>query len=62
LLRAAFSPEPRERNPHIVHVFWGDREFHDGAEIRGIREKIDKGVDKIGGAGEFRPELKLTKG
>jgi hypothetical protein len=27
-------------------------------EIRGIREKIDKG--KMGGAGEFGPELRLT--
>jgi hypothetical protein len=62
LLRAPFSAERRERNPHIVRVFWGDREFHDGAEIRGIREKIDKGIGKIGGAGEFRPELGLTKG
>ena len=42
--------------------FGGDLEFRDGTEIRGIREKIDKGIRKMGGAGEFRPELGLTKG
>ena len=40
----------------------GDREFRDGFEIRGIREKIDKRIGKMGGAGEFRPEFGLTKG
>jgi hypothetical protein len=43
-------------------VLWSDREFRDGTEIREIREKIDKGIGKMGGAGEFRPELGLTKG
>jgi len=27
-----------------------------------MREKIDKGIGKMTGAGEFRPELGLTKG
>jgi hypothetical protein len=59
---ASFSAEPGGRNPHVFRVFWGDCEFRDGTEIRGIREKIDKGVGKMGGAGEFRPELGLTIG
>jgi hypothetical protein len=42
--------------------FAGDREFRDGAEIRGNREKIDREVGKMGSAGEFRQELGLTKG
>jgi len=48
--------------PHISPVFGGDREFHDGTEIRGNREKIDREVGKMGSAGEFRRELGLTKG
>ena len=35
--------------------------FADSTEIRGIREKIDRGIGKMGGASEFRPELGLTK-
>jgi hypothetical protein len=59
---ASFSAKPRERNPHVLCVLRGDREFRDGTEFRGIREEIDKGIGKMGGAGEFRPELRLTKG
>jgi hypothetical protein len=29
-------------------------------EIRGIRDKIDERVGKMGGAGEFHPKLGLT--
>jgi hypothetical protein len=56
---ASFSVEPRGRNPHVFRVFWGDCGFRDGTEIRGIREKIDKEVGKMGGAGEFRPALSI---
>jgi hypothetical protein len=42
--------------------FGGDREFRDGTEIRGNREKIDREVGKTSGAAEFRSELGLTKG
>jgi hypothetical protein len=44
-----------------LHVFWGGREFHNGTEIRGTREKIDRGVGKIGDAGEFSINLKTAK-
>jgi hypothetical protein len=42
--------------------FGGDREFRDGTEIRGNREKIDRELGKTGSAGEFRRELGLRKG
>jgi hypothetical protein len=42
--------------------FGRDREFRDGTEIRGNREKIDREVGKMGSAGEFRWEFGLTKG
>jgi hypothetical protein len=45
-----------------LRAFWGDREFRDGFEIRGIREKIAKGVGKTAFAGLFRLERGLTKG
>jgi hypothetical protein len=45
-----------------LRAFWGDREFRDGFEIRGIREKIAKGVGKTAFAGVFRPQRGLTKG
>jgi hypothetical protein len=35
-------------------AFWGDREFRDGFEIRGIREKIAKGVGRAAFGGMFR--------
>jgi hypothetical protein len=59
---ASFSAEPGVRNPHVLRVLWGDRDFRDGTEIRGIREKIDKGVGKTGGISDFRRKLGLTKG
>jgi len=43
---ASFSAEPRGRNPYVLRAFWADREFRDGSEIRGIREKIAKGLVK----------------
>jgi hypothetical protein len=45
-----------------LRAFWGDREFRDSFEIRGIREKIAKGVGKMAFAGLFRPQRWLTKG
>jgi hypothetical protein len=33
-------------NPYGLRPLWGDREFLDGSEIRGIREKIAKGLVK----------------
>jgi hypothetical protein len=45
-----------------LRAFWGDREFRDGFEIRGIREKIATGVGKTAFAGLFRPQRGLTKG
>ena len=50
-----FSAEPRGRNPYVSRVLCGDREFRVGTEIRGIREKIDEGVRKMGSASEFCP-------
>jgi hypothetical protein len=41
---------------------WDDREFRDGSEIRGIREKFAKGVGKMAVGGEFRPQRGLTRG
>jgi hypothetical protein len=40
---------------------WDDREFRDGSEIRGIREKFAKGAGKMAVAGEFRPQRGLTR-
>jgi hypothetical protein len=45
-----------------LRAFWGDREFRNSFEIRGIREKIAKGVGKMAFAGLFRPQRWLTKG
>jgi hypothetical protein len=44
-----------------LRAFWGDREFRGGFEIRGIREKIAKGVGKTAFAGLFRLQRGLTK-
>jgi hypothetical protein len=41
--RECLFAEPRGRNPYVLRAFWGDSEFRDGSEIRGIREKIAKG-------------------
>jgi hypothetical protein len=53
---------PEAENPYVLRHFWGHREFRDGSQIRGIREKIAKGVGKTAVAGEFRPQRGLTKG
>ena len=54
--RVPLSAEPRGRSPYVLPAFWGNREFRDGFEIRGIREKIVKGVGKTAFAGVFRPQ------
>jgi hypothetical protein len=46
---------PEAENPYILWAFWGNREFRDGSEIRGIREKIAERLAKRQFAGEFRP-------
>jgi len=40
---------PEDEIPVFLHVFWGGREFRNGTEIRGTREKIDRGLVKTGG-------------
>jgi len=35
-------------------------EFRDSTKIRGIGEKIDKGLGNTRGVGEFRPELRYS--
>jgi len=55
-------PNPEAEVPMFCVPSGGDREFRDGFEIRGIREKIAKGVGKTAFAGVFRPQRGLTKG
>jgi hypothetical protein len=42
----SFSTDPRERNADGLRVFRGDREFRDGTEIRGIRERYSRVILK----------------
>lgn len=51
---ASFSTEARAKSSCFA-CLTGDREFRDGTEARGMREKIDKGIGKMGWC-RFRPD------